>query len=99
MQLTPYRRARGSTPRERAGGAGRVTRLSRPQNGRVGAPRVAVVTNGVSLLQTHELYSTYWSYFHGHALPPNWSKASHPAWNGGAHDHPRFYHRVVLRGR
>src|SRR5215831_8938840 len=46
-----------------------------------------------------KLYSTYWSYCHGHALPPHWSTASPLARHGGTHDHPRLYHGIVLRGR
>src|SRR5262249_17731147 len=59
-----------------------------------------IVTNGVSLLQTKKNNSTCWSYCNGYAFPPNWSKASHPARHGGAHDHHhRFYHGLILSGR
>src|SRR6266511_1412820 len=58
-----------------------------------------VVTNGVSLLQTNKYNSTCWPYCPGHTLPPSGSKTCHPARNGGLHDHPRFYYRLILRGR
>src|SRR5437016_10991282 len=52
----------------------------------------AVVTNGVSLLQTNKYNSTCWPSCHGHALPPRWLKACNPARNGGAYDHSGVYH-------
>jgi len=54
------------------------------------------ITNGISISQTNKYNSTCWPYCHGHALPPSWLKACNPARNGGAHDHSRFYHGVVL---
>src|SRR5215831_20113006 len=59
----------------------------------------ALLTDGVSRLQTNKYNSTCWPYCHGHALPPSWLKACNPARNGGAHDHHGFDHGVVLRGR
>jgi hypothetical protein len=56
----------------------------------------ALVTDGVSRLQTNKYNSTCWPYCHGHTLPPSWLKACNPARNGGAHDHNGFYHGVVL---
>src|SRR6266540_577334 len=58
-----------------------------------------LLTNGVSLLQTNKYNSTCWPYCPGHTLPPSGSKTCHPARNGGLHDHPRFYYRLILRGR
>src|SRR5215471_3797742 len=62
-------------------------------------PRPTLLTDGVSRLQTSESNSTFWPSCHGHALLPNWSKASPPTRHGGAHDHHRFYHRLILPGR
>src|SRR5882762_6816777 len=58
-----------------------------------------IITNGVSLLQTNKYNSTCWPHCPGHTLPPSGSKTCHPARNGGLHDHPRFYYRLILRGR
>jgi class 3 adenylate cyclase len=58
-----------------------------------------LLTNGVSRLQTNQYNGTCWPSCHGHALPPSWLKACNPARNGGAHDHGRVYHGIVLRGR
>src|SRR5262249_15616830 len=64
---------------------------------RVFVRRGAVVTDGVSLLQTNKSHSAYWPYCRGHALPPHWLQACNPARNGGVDDHHhRVYHGVVL---
>src|SRR6516164_746330 len=60
---------------------------------------LSLLTDGVSRLQTSESNSTFWPSCHGHTLLPNWSKASPPTRHGGAHDHHRFYHRLILPGR
>ena len=61
---------------------------------------LGVQTNGVSFLQTTKIIVLAGSYCHGHALPPRWLQACTPAArNGGAHDHYRIYHRLILRGR
>jgi hypothetical protein len=57
----------------------------------------ALLTDGVSRLQTNKHPSTCWPYCHGHPLPPSWLKACNPARNGGVYDHHhRVYHGVVL---
>src|SRR5262249_58352696 len=75
-----------------------ATRQHRPVS-HYGPLLLQVVTDGVSRLQTSESNSTFWPSCHGHALLPNWSKASPPTRHGGAHDHHRFYHRLILPGR
>src|SRR5262245_948085 len=81
----------------------RKLRLTRTalERGNSGGPvfteRGALITDGVSLLQTNKNHSTYWPYCRGHALPPHWLKACNPARNGGVYDHhQRVYHGVVL---
>jgi putative ABC transport system substrate-binding protein len=62
-------------------------------------PDPLFITNGVSLLQTNESYSTFRSYCHGYTLPPRWSKACNPARSGGVYDHHhRVYHGLILSG-
>src|SRR4029450_6822268 len=62
--------------------------------------RHAVITNGVSRLQTNEPDSTCRPSCHSHTPPPSWSKACPPARSGGVYDHHhRVYHGLILRGR
>src|SRR5262245_3600069 len=59
-----------------------------------------ILTNDISRLQTHESNSTCRPPWHGHTLPPRWSKACDPARSGGVYDHHyRVSYGPVLSGR
>ena len=54
------------------------------------------LTDGVSLLQTN---NTRWLYGHRHGRSPRWEGVCNPPVPGGAHDHRRVYHGLLLPGR
>jgi hypothetical protein len=54
------------------------------------------ITDGVSLLQTN---NTRWLYGHRHGRSPRWEGVCNPPVPGGAHDHRRVYHGLLLPGR